>query len=317
MKRTTTSVHGISLSLMFFSLALLSTSGAVGQGVPNAGFEEWKESGKEPPFNWQEPTGWVSTNAMTEFSTAGVYKVSTSRSGTYACNLRTLNIFGTEVPAAIVTGNPTLNFSTYSVDIMSGGTPFTTRPDKLAGYYRFNSASDGDAGFAVVILKKYNAAMERADTVGIGTGRLEKAEVFTQFSIPIEYKSSEQPDSIVVAFLSSDPSDVKEGGVLVVDDVVLQKDGLGVPGIAEETGALRLYPNPVADLLHLELGAEWREGTAKRVFFYDLLGREVLNAEFSGSGTTLNLSLPAGLYTCRVVDGKREVVERVFVGGGE
>lgn len=303
MKRTTSTFRHSSFFFLFL-FSLFAATNAVAQELPNGGFEAWSPSGKEPPFNWEEPTGWKSSNSYTEFISAGVRKAAGAHGGTLACSLSTLNVFGSDVPAAIATGNPKVDFSTYSIDLMSGGVPYAERPDELAGFYRFGSASSGDAGYAIVILKKYNPEKEGADTVGFGAGRLEAADAYTAFTIPITYKSDAAPDSVVVAFLSSDPSSLMSGGTLVVDDVVFRKDGSGVADGNGGRADVRLYPNPASNVLHLEL--EGKEAGNRTVIFYDLLGREVLRRGFGGTQAAVDLALPSGLYTCRVMRGERE-----------
>lgn len=303
MKRTTSTFRPSSFLFLFLPF-LCAAADLTAQELPNGGFEAWSPSGKEPPFNWEEPTGWKSSNSFTEFISAGVRKAAGAHGGALACSLSTLNIFGSDVPAAIAAGNPNVDFSTYSIDLMSGGVPYTGRPDELAGFYRFGSTSGGDAGYAIVILKKYNPEKEGADTVGFGAGRLEAADAYTAFTIPITYKSDAVPDSVVVAFLSSDPSALMPGGTLVVDDVVFRKDGAGVADANGGGGDVRLYPNPASNVLYLELNGG--EAKNRTVILYDLLGREVLRRGFSGMQAAVDLGLPSGLYTCRVMSGEKE-----------
>jgi len=195
---------------------------------------------------------------------------------------------------------------------MSGGTPFAGRPDELSGYYQFRSSSASDAGYAIIILKKYNAAKGMADTVGIGMGKLEPATNFTAFHIGIEYKTDELCDSVVVAFFSSDPSSLMEGGNLLIDDVALVTDGSDVAEDADGETGFRLYPNPASGSVHLEMVEG--NGREQRIIFYDLLGREVLSRTFNGTGATIDLTLNAGLYTYQLLDREKNAeVGRLIV----
>lgn len=313
MTHTTTFAHR-TFRHFFFAVLLFSAVGASAQGLLNPGFEQWEPSGKPAPFNWEEPVNWKSSNSFTEFISAGVRKTTTSHTGTYACSLSTLNIFGSNVPAAIVNGEPVVDMVNYTLDLMTGGTPFTGRPQNLTGYYQFSSSSDGDVGYVTVILKKYNPEGGKADTIGSGELRLQKVGGYTQFTVPIEYKSGEQPDSVVVAFLSSDLEAPMAGGVLVVDDLVLATEGASVADEGNRANVLQLYPNPARDLLHLELRGE--AAKERTVLLYDLLGREVMRQDIANVQATLDLSLPTGVYTCRVVDGeKQEFLGQVVVEG--
>lgn len=274
--------------------------------LPNTGFEEWSPSGRPSPFDWEEPTGWKSSNAMTEFITAGVRKNTDAKSGTYACELRTIGLFGDDAPGILVNGDPELDFQNATFDMGSAGTPYTFRPQKLAGSYKFSSASGGDAGFVLVLFKAYNAGASRYDTVGIGYKELLPTENYARFEVEIDYKSKAHPDTVVVAFFSTRPTARLGGGFLLIDDVQFVIEASGVGEGADRTHGVRLYPNPASDRVRLEFPET--SFRAREIRFYDALGQEVLRSDVQGRESEIDMQLPGGFYTYRVVGKEGEVV---------
>lgn len=301
----------IATALAGLTVGLAVSQDAYGQGLPNPGFEEWTGSGRPAPFDWEEPTGWKSTNEVTEFTRAGAKRSNVAHSGNSACSLLTVNVFGSYVASIIVNGNPQLDFTNYTIDLLTAGTPFIGRPDELTGYYQFSSTTDGDAGYAMVILKRYNVEKGHADTVALGAIRLEEASTYTQFHVVLEYNAPGPPDSVVVAFFSTDPSNVLDGGELLVDDVAFVTDGSGVAWRSAESAGLRVHPNPASIYITVEIPGP--AGADRTIVLYDLLGREMMRRELEALSTTIDLALPAGMYAYRVSGGEEEIVGRMVV----
>lgn len=78
-----------------------------------------------------------------------------------------------------------------------------------------------------------------------------------------------------------------------------------VQGVGLEENELvmaRIYPNPVSELLQVEL----QEGSSKATLtLYELTGRQVLRRQLHSSGTISLSNLPQGVYLYSLsVDGK-------------
>ena len=294
--------------LCLFTLLVLP---ARGQNLPNESFEGWTPSGRPAPFNWEEPTGWKTNNAATEFTSAGVRKSPMSRTGTYAAWIRTVNVFGEFVPGMTANGEPELNFSTYSLNPITGGTPVTGRPSALTGFYRFTSTSAGDSALAMIILKKYNPSTESWDVVGGGQLALAPVDEYRMFEIPVVYQSDVVADSVVVAFMSTSPLNPMEGGELFVDDIALSF-GLGVGDDRNLNIVVDLAPNPVIDRLQIDFPERPAQPTL--ITFHDMLGRTVLQEELTDRSTSIAVDLPEGAYLYRITQGEGEpVTGRVIV----
>ena len=283
---------------LFFAVSALSA-----QSLPNSSFEDWTPSGSPPPFDWEEPTGWKSNNASTEFTQAGVRRSQTSHSGQYGVLIMTINAFGEDVPGMMANGNPKLDFSTYSLDLMTGGTPVTGRPSGLAGFYRFSSSSPGDSALAVVILKRYNELTSTNEVIGGGSYSLGPTDAYRSFEVPIVYQSEAIPDSVVVAFYSTSPISPVAGGQLNVDDIDLLF-GSGVEGLMESIVTPRLSPSPVSD--HVRITLPDNVSPSATIIFHDLLGRTVLAQEVRGIEVEVDIDFPEGLYLYRITGEKGE-----------
>ena len=223
------------------------------QTLPNPSFETWVPSGSPPPFDWEEPKNWKSTNAATEFILAGISKSTDSQSGTYSAKIVTANIFGNDKPGILVNGDPALDFPNYTIDVITGGTPISTKPNKLNGFYKFTANSAGDSAFIAVILKKYNSVNNKIDTIGLGTLTLPAASAFTSFEVLInDLDSSVIADSVVVAFYSSKPDNTFASGELFVDNISLDF-GSGIDNRQYLESTFKVYPNPASGFITIGL----------------------------------------------------------------
>lgn len=241
-----------SLTLCIF----LIQPGVQAQTLPNSDFENWTPSGSPAPFNWEEPTTWKSINAQTEWTLAGVIKTSDSYSGSFACKLVSVPIsFGW--PSVLCNGDPITSgdpFSNPGLDIITGGTPISTKPNKVRGFYKFDNNNPLDSGYAKVILKKYNTALNKIDTIGIGEFHFQEVAVFTQFEIMInDIAPLITPDSIVMAFYSTDPDNPlphNPGSAgLIIDSISLVFGAAAIEDKEKIGFNAIVYPNPAKDFL--------------------------------------------------------------------
>lgn len=274
----------------------------VAQQLPNADFEDWRSSGQEPPFDWEEPEGWTSSNSVTEFTSASVQRSSDAYSGSMAAEISTPNLF--EVPGVLVNGVAGFDFATLAVDILSAGTPLTEKPEKLHGWYRYQSQTVGDSAYALVLLKRYDAGTETRDTIAYGAVALGPNTEYSEFEVSItDLEPDVLPDSIIVAFFSTKPDNLLSGGVLIVDNLELDFSTSLRPPEILHSPELTLFPNPSMRFVCLEI-PESPSITALRVAIYASNGRLVLTDVFYPWQTRPMLDigdLADGAYIVRVM----------------
>ena len=225
------------------------------QNIPNAGFENWLIGQVV-----LEAQDWTSSNFYT-FNQFGIYSVNPEyvyvAEGFTSARLSTeeLDTLG-PFAAFLVSGSPMPDHLTGELDIMTGGTPFPHRPTKMIGKYQYQSNSPiEDFGQAHVILKKWNAAMNKPDTIGYGQNTLlNPAADFQTFEVPIQYFDPVViPDSVIVVLYSTYPNSPNSGSVLWVDDL-----SFDFTSSTDEFDALvdvKVYPNPFAELVQIEIQA--------------------------------------------------------------
>ena len=237
----------------FTMLCLVFSSIAVVAQEKNLNFESWEESGNEPPFLWEQPTNWTSSNSLTEWTLAGVSKTDDVQDGDYALRMSSVNISG-GLPSIVCLGEPDLiaDFENPSVNIASGGLPVDSPEGtylSLSGHYKFNNNNVLDSAYAVVLLKKYNTVDNKVDTVALGTKSFGEVDTYTSFNIPLEYtNASTYADSIVIAFFSTKPTDPYAPDLTAPGFMVDNLEITSPLGIDDnETEKLVLYPNPASD----------------------------------------------------------------------
>jgi len=273
------------------------------QTILNNTFNHWTPSGQPAPFNWEEPTDWKTINSMTEWTTAGVSKTTDSYVDSFACQLISVNISG-GWPSMMCNGAPNLigsPFSDPSIDIITGGTPISSKPDKLIGYYKFDNNDPADSGYAVVILKKYNTTLNKVDTVGMGDFLFPEKLTYTKFEIDInDMMPTTIPDSIVIAFYSTDPNKPKAPNFpttgLIVDSLGLWFAPNSVADAEHTIAEPQVYPNPTHHILTID----WEGNEAYEMSIYNVLGQPVQVINAIGKSSIDVSELPKGQYFIRI-----------------
>lgn len=147
-------------------------------------------------------------------------------SGNHALLMRTMDLQG-----IIGTGNA--GIGVYEYDDMNPfnsvkiGTPFTYRPAKLQGYYAYESIA-GDSCWIALFFSKWNSATSQRDTIAYSefvTNQSTGFSSFTQFELPINFLTSDFPDTMGILMCSSKggyeafPPVGQPGTTLIVDSL--------------------------------------------------------------------------------------------------
>lgn len=155
-----------------------------------------------------------------------VERTSDAFSGNYALKLET-KLWGDElsIPGILASGHFDPNLPVGENLVI--GKPFTKKPKSFEGYYKYFPANN-DTMVIFLALTKYNVNLKVRDTIARGefTNNIPK-DIYTPFSIPINYLVDQNPDSIHVILLTSVSG--KEfkghpGSVLIIDKLSLKYD---------------------------------------------------------------------------------------------
>lgn len=178
--------------------------------LPNAGFETWSVVGI-----YENPSDWNTLNPST--SPLGVLtalKASGSdvHSGTNAIKLITKTVLSLTANGIATTG--VINTTTQTI---SGGIPYTGRPDSISGWYKYTPVG-GDNGFlAFVLLDASN------DTIGFANFTTPNSTVssYTYFSVAVNYYNTGTPVTARCLLSSSAGFTAVVNSTMFIDDLAL------------------------------------------------------------------------------------------------
>ncbi len=189
----------------------INTATAQNAATPNPSFENWTQNGNHwDPDNWNTlnpNTAIVGVLTCTRATGADVH------TGTYAIKLTTKSVFG-QTANGIATTGTLITTPPYGI---TGGLPFTQRPDSIVGWYKCTPVNN-DHGFAEFSLFDANN-----DTAGYVRFNLPSTTVssFTRFSAPIAYFNTNTPVISQWILSSSGPSNQVVNSMAIFDDVDL------------------------------------------------------------------------------------------------
>jgi len=224
--------------------ALISASlSAYSQTIPNNGFETWATT---PPAPFESAEGWAGGPSISKSTNA--------HSGSFALQLQTAvftnpnNGETDTIPGNAFTGTPGMGPG-------MPGTPgfaFTSRPDSLTGWYTFSPVGN-DVNEIRVTFSRWDAIALQREEIANSFFSCNPSDIYTRFSFPIQYNSSNTPDTASIEIRSSNsPMEVPVlGSILLVDDLEFTNaDQTGFSHISTSP-SFRIFPNPSDDFLNI------------------------------------------------------------------
>lgn len=273
-------------------LLSLYTSITPAQNVatPNPGFENWTQQG-----NYWNPDSWNNLNSSTwilgVFTCQRASAAADVHSGSYAIKLTTKSVFG--ITANGIASTATL-ITTPPYGI-TGGIPYTERPDSIVGWYKYTPANANDSGFVqFALLGSSN------DTIGLVKFNTPNTPVttYTRFSKEITYLSPATPSLSYWILSASDGVNPVINSSMIVDDIDLIFVTTPVAGEPAKS-PVALLSNLVQEEIMIKNPSE------KQVFFEltDLSGRMVMREEITHHRQSISSAmLNNGLYIYRLSD---------------
>lgn len=266
--------------------------------TPNADFSLWTHNAA----GYDDAVSWNDLNSSTNIlGIITCYKDSTNyHSAPYSVHLVTMQWTAILIPGAFTTG--TINTISYTI---SGGLPYTLRPDSIIGWYEYSSVSgdNGDCEF-------YLFGATHADTIGKAFFSTPTSNVtaWTRFSLPITYRSSSTPDTALWIFSSSiNQANAKVGSQLFVDDLGLVFDSAtGVKNITKNEN-ISVGPNPTNGPISIS-----NNSNSKSLVFtlFDITGRKVESDNITSGTSYLNLAAKQeGVYIYSIQDEQNAVIK--------
>lgn len=291
------------------------------QELKNGDFEEWMltlNNGK----NYDTPSDWVLyTQSFQDTNYSGDRSRHLNNSGRFSICIQSLggDITGKDYPSYLSYGSKVGRRG--DVKPKKWGVPYTGRPMKVKGEYKFyNNQNTNDAGYAYLLLKKYNPISQRSDTLAFGSqsfpiasGDFEPwgSSGYIPFEMEIEYRNKIAiPDTMILVFVDSKYQEYGtlnkyNGGLFFIDNVSLVENPSSITDKNEVVAAFVIYPNPTNAILGINTSLQ-----LYKLVVYQSNGIKILETK---STENLDVSaLPEGLYLLEAIDMEGRRVLKKF-----
>jgi hypothetical protein len=277
----------------FFSGAMIA------QQIPNGDFEIW--SGLNPD---QWDTSNETVMGLYQFTTV-TKETSNPQNGSNSAKVETVSqniIFvGTVTMPGILTLGDFILDIVAETAVIEGGIAFAHRPLALKGYYQATPVAN-DSAFVGVGFTKWNPLLNQRDTIGEGLMYFSQTvNSWTEFTIPVQWSSPDNPDSCNIIVASSDVINITSfptGSTIRVDNLSFEYSTVGIE-VLREPSEIIVYPNPVSDILTFELNGTIDSETQCVIEIFNIDGKKVLSETNTGK-QTINIpvnTLSAGVYS--------------------
>ncbi len=255
--------------------------------LPDSSFEAWTNAA-----GYDNLTSWNTLNPNTfTFGVLTALKASgaDAHSGTFAVKLITKTVLSFTANGIATTGN--IDAATQTI---SGGIPYTGRPDSISGWYKYTSVG-GDNGFVVfVLLDALN------DTIGIANFTTPAASVgtYTYFSTAINYFNSGTPVLSRCLLSSSAGFTAVVNSTFIVDDLSLISNSTGTrENIPMALNSVNYLPTSKTILISSP------SLTIKRAELRDISGKVITSFPIQQLETEYKLeNLSSGIYFVLLFD---------------
>jgi hypothetical protein len=309
--------------ILLFALATATVFSAGAQTFNNAGFENW-HSFTVIPLQLEAPNTWHGTDsllaAIAPLASLGgiqidpqkqLFKSSTAHSGSFSAEVRSANIgeTGGNVPGVFsnakigvdimgLLGSGAINDPSQILQYLSysEATPVSGQVGSVTAWVKLDDTNQDEAMISVFAVKTVQGSTgDSTAIVGIGTHNVVPGvNQFTEVTVPVVYATNEQPEKLIVAFLSSDyaADSVHEGNAFFVDDVSFTYSSTSIrqPLLSEQQ--LLVYPNPSTGQVYFNLNATARPeeysltiaDVTGRIVYTEQLHQQVNNKDMSDWG---------------------------------
>lgn len=250
--------------------------------IPNFDFELWTDVG-----DWEDPDGWYTLNADYNGDPETVKLTEDAYSGLSAVRMENeKDDNNVVVRAMLLSGNSGLSDNP--------GFPFEKRPYSLDGYFMY-SPNNNDSCYVFVYLTRFNTTTQSRETIGSGMfSSGDELEEYIPFSAPINYTSSEFPDSAYIVIYAGKLNGPKDGSRLYIDALTFNETTTTGIAPAVYSQEVSLYPNPASGHFHIK---QSNNPVAGVILIYDFTGTLQKSVALGKENATVNVSdMKEGIY---------------------
>jgi hypothetical protein len=291
-------------SFKILIICLLSFSIQAQEQLQNPGFETWEGSGATlEPLDWSSLK--TSDNSFLASSAPQVLFQDAGRNGGFSVKLENKSALGIVANGILTNGrvhadlNPANGYVFTDAADQKWNTPFTSRPDSIVGWFKYQPASAGgttDKGKVEVLLHKtgngQNPVGNTAENM-VGKARFDmtvSSSSWQRFSAPFNYTSQDSPDYILVVLTSGDSTSAINGSIAWFDDLELIYNATSLT--QEKVESFHVFQKMGA--LHLK---NLPEGSQYAVI--NALGQTIVHGTSNSSSANVPLQ-ETGIYFVRI-----------------
>jgi hypothetical protein len=291
--------------------------------IENAGFETWDEIAISANDTIREPVDWSSLKTSDNASLSPLapvvcWRSAEAHSGSYSVrleNIATLVIANGTVTTGRV--HPDLNMAkSYMYTDPGDGrwnNPFTSRPDSIAGWFRY-IPQGSDSVQVKVLLHKGNGKepdteylADRIATANFRTG-VNTGSQWMRFSAPFIYTSDQAPQYALVILNSGNGFFPVTGSIAFFDDLTMIYNSTSVKTEVTTTESLYLQGNH-----HIMIqGGKPEDYTFARIL--DITGRTAWSGPVTSDRIDISgADLKNGIYIVSLTGNSRMLTQKIIV----
>lgn len=259
----------------------------------NPGFETTDTAKSYRPESWITVDDVLETMGQS-LPYQAVTRVAGGYEGSWCTRLSNIGFDGDILPGAMFVGQSFEDLETPTFRV-------TEKSTYLNGYYKYTPDGD-DQAFIMLTMYK-----EGAEIGALLISELYPDTAWRPFSRAIGYFGAGIPDSAFLMVSACDP-DIPDGEntVMYLDKLALSNTFLTTPA---NQSPVRIYPNPVAERLYIDLPSGER---FERAGLYNMSGTEILKFEsYAPEGYDLQ-GLPSGMYILRISTHHQHINYKFF-----
>ena len=290
------------------------------QQIESPGFEIWEDAGTV----LYEPENWSSIKTSDEPGLSLAAPVvwgqsDDAHSGNYSVYLFNVYVTLIESTAAGTLTNgrihasiiPAEGYAFTQADDPRWNTPFQSRPDSLAGWFKYNPVEGDTAGIrAILHIDEAKIPPNGTEVNWIADANHQfpghVVDTWTRFSVPFEYLSNGTPEYLLIVIKAGNGLQAIEGSELLVDDLQM---------IYNDPGGIDDPLNSNTWLYYQNNGFNIKLNNIKNAQFYlmDMNGKVVFNRDVTGNRIELNVPITDGIYIGKIVANTGVYTGKVYI----